>query len=103
NSRIVSPYRSCLFAAYFFSSSAVLFLLSAAIWMCTAPFDRSRKLLHKFACWWGHHYIKLNPKWDCQFIGGDRIDWNQPHIIVANHQSYWDIMVLYGLNVPFKW
>ena len=34
----------------------------------------------------------------------ERIDPNQSYVIVSNHQSLYDILVLYGwLNIDFKW
>lgn len=94
---------SKLYTAYFFVSSAFLVWISFAILLVTAPFDRNRKLVHMYSCWWGYHYIAINPKWDCTFEGLENIDKNKTYVLVANHQSYWDIMVLYGLNRPYKW
>jgi 1-acyl-sn-glycerol-3-phosphate acyltransferase len=37
-------------------------------------------------------------------IGKENIDKNQSYVIVANHQSHFDIFVLYGwLGIDFKW
>ena len=94
---------SKLYTAYFFFTSAFLVWISAAICLVTAPFDRNRKLVHMYSCWWGFHYIKINPKWDCTFEGVENIDPKKTYVLVSNHQSYWDIMVLYGLNRPYKW
>lgn len=102
-SKSLPDWKTCLFAVYFFASSAVFVSVAAVICAGTALFDRNRRLVHKFASWWGYHYICLNPHWQCRFSGRNKVDWSEPAVIVANHQSYWDILVLYGLNVPFKW
>ena len=47
-------------------------------------------------------YIYTNPGWRCKYEGRDNIDPNKTYVLVANHQSYWDILVLYGLYKPFK-
>ncbi len=91
------------FAAYFFTSSAFLVCLAAIICFLTAPFDPLRRSLHRFGCWWGHHYVRMNPLWHVRFLGRENIPQGTACVLVANHQSYWDIMVLYGLCVPFKW
>ncbi|MBI4533863.1 MAG: 1-acyl-sn-glycerol-3-phosphate acyltransferase [Candidatus Melainabacteria bacterium] len=88
---------------YFFASSAVLVVVAAFICLVTAPFDPNRRLLHYFACWWGHHYIQIVPKWTCHFEGKEHIDPAKTYVLVANHQSFVDIIVLYGLMRPFKW
>lgn len=94
---------SYLYIAYFYASSAILVWISATLTVLTAPFDRNRKLVHMFSCWWGYHYIAINPFWKCTFEGLHNIDPNKTYVLASNHLSYWDIMVLYGLFKPFKW
>jgi 1-acyl-sn-glycerol-3-phosphate acyltransferase len=69
----------------------------------TAPFDQNRRLVHRFACLWGYHYFLINPFWKCTFEGVENIRRDQTYVLVANHQSMWDIMLLYGLFRHFKW
>jgi 1-acyl-sn-glycerol-3-phosphate acyltransferase len=90
------------FAAYFFLSSAFFVTITALVCLFTAPFDPLRKAVHRLASYWGYHYLQINPFWKCKFEGKENIP-SRPCVFVANHQSYWDIMVLYGLHVPFKW
>src|SRR5574340_630289 len=97
--RLILTY---LFAVYFFTSSAVLVCLAALICFLTAPFDPLRRAVHRFAGIWGHHYVQMNPFWRCRFEGISNLP-ASTCVLVANHQSYFDIMVLYGLPVPFKW
>lgn len=95
---------SYIYAVYFFLSSAFFVVGAAIICVLTCWFDRNRKLLHMWASLWGHHYIWINPFWRCTFEGVDNIDTRKsPYILVANHQSLWDIFVLYGIFKPFKW
>jgi 1-acyl-sn-glycerol-3-phosphate acyltransferase len=60
-------------------------------------------MVHAFACAWGYHYIQLVPVWNCAFEGVDYIDSKKTYVLVANHQSFMDILVLYGLFKPYKW
>lgn len=92
-----------IYTTYFFASSAVLVCFGAIICLLTAPFDPRRRLLQKYACWWGYHYIQMNPGWTCRFHGLEKIQEDKTYVLAANHQSYWDIMVLYGLHRSFKW
>lgn len=94
---------SYLYIAYFFITSGFLVWISAAICLFTKGSDPNRRLVHRYSCWWGFHYIKVNPFWNVQFQGLDNIDPSKTYVLVANHQSFWDIMVLYGLNKPYKW
>ncbi len=47
--------------------------------------------------------MRMNPFWHVRFLGRENIPRDSACVLIANHQSYWDIMVLYGLCVPFKW
>lgn len=77
--------------------------IATCVCLLTAPFDENRKLVHRFACFWGYHYLMTNPFWQCRFEGLEHIKKDATYVLVANHQSYWDIMVLYGLFRHFKW
>lgn len=97
--RILSP----LYIAYFFVSSAFLVWISVLLTVLFSWNDPNRKLVHLYSCWWGHHYIRINPFWNCTFEGLENIEDGKTYVLAANHQSLWDIMVLYGLNKPYKW
>jgi 1-acyl-sn-glycerol-3-phosphate acyltransferase len=94
---------SVLFAVYFFASSAVLVCGSVFLAATTGLFDRNRRLLHMYASAWGHHYFYMSPFWSIEFEGKDLIDSKQTYVLVANHQSYFDIFALFGLFKPYKW
>ncbi len=100
---MISKVLTCLFIIYFYSSSAIFFCVNALICLVTGPFDPLRKAVHMFSCWWGHHYVRWNPFWRFRFEGFENLPKNQPCVLISNHQSYFDIMVLYGLCVPYKW
>ena len=99
----MSVFLSWLFAVYFFTTSFILVGIAALLCLVTTPFDPNRRILHYFACWWGFHYVQLNPFWKCTFEGRENIDPTKTYILVANHQSFADILILYGLSKPFKW
>lgn len=99
---MISRLLTLLFLIYFFVSSAFFYCIAATICSLTAASDPLRKKLHSFACWWGHHYVRINPFWKCRIEGLENIP-PGASVLAPNHQSYWDIMVLYGINVPYKW
>ncbi len=81
----------------------VFFLVALAIFLVTWPFDRRRVAVHLFSCFWASFYIYANPLWRVRFTGRDKLPCRGPAVIVANHLSLVDILVLYGLYRPFKW
>lgn len=95
--------RSLFFWGYLSISSVFLFAIALAIWLVTTPFDRQRRLLHKFTCWWAYHYMALFPFWRLRVENLHFVDEQSPSILLANHQSMGDILVLFGLRKHFKW
>jgi 1-acyl-sn-glycerol-3-phosphate acyltransferase len=92
-----------VFWPYLLASSALLFVGAIALFTCTAAFDRRRKLLHLYTCAWAYHYVRLLPLWTARFEGIERIRNDRTYVLVANHQSLGDILVLFGLFKHFKW
>lgn len=88
----------------FWAASTILFtFIAIPIWLLTLPFDRRGLILHYASSIWGYMYALVNPYWTIRFEGRNNILDNQPCIIISNHQSLADIMVLYGLLKNFKW
>jgi 1-acyl-sn-glycerol-3-phosphate acyltransferase len=94
---------SSLFWSYMAGSSPLLWAGALALRGATAPFDRERKLLHMYTSAWAYHYVKLLPLWKTHFEGAEHIKPDRTYILVANHQSLGDILVLFGLFRHFKW
>jgi len=91
------------FWIFLVTSSALLFPVALLIWALTVPFDRNLVALHRFTCFWGSLYTWLNPAWPVQVMGRERIQSGVAYVMVANHQSLLDILVLFRLFRHFKW
>ncbi len=94
---------SLLFWIFIVASSLVLFPIALLIWAVTAPFDHRLVLLHRFTCFWASLYTWLNPAWRVRVVGRAKIRSDATYVIVANHQSLLDILVLFRLFTHFKW
>ena len=94
---------SLLFWGFVVLSSALLFPIAVVIWALTAPFDRRRRALHLFTCFWASLYTWLNPVWRVTIHGRENIDPGATYVYVANHLSLLDILVLFRLFTDFKW
>ena len=81
----------------------IFFVVALATFLLTAPFDRRRVVLHLFSCFWASFYVYANPLWRARVVGREKLPWRGGAVIVANHLSLVDILVLYGLYRPFKW
>ena len=67
------------------------------------PFDKMRRVPHAHAFLWSDLLIGLNPYWDIKISGLENIDHTKTYVIVANHQSIADIILLYKTKMQFKW
>ncbi|MEE2702993.1 MAG: lysophospholipid acyltransferase family protein [Myxococcota bacterium] len=94
---------SLLFWAFLVLSSTLFFGVALALWAITAPFDRRRVVLHGFTCFWASVYTWLNPAWKVRVLGRERIRPGVAYIMVANHLSLLDILVVFRLFRHFKW
>jgi 1-acyl-sn-glycerol-3-phosphate acyltransferase len=100
---IMSAVFSLLYWCYFSITSIVLFLGALVITGLTAPFDPTRRLLHRYTCWWATLYLRCLPGCRIDVQGREKIAPHTAYVLVANHQSMTDIMALSALAVPFKW
>lgn len=77
--------------------------LVAITWLVTAPFDKGRYwpglLFRKLAV---AHQI-LNPLWTFKTSGVKITDPRRPYVVVANHESFVDILLISHLPFEMKW
>ncbi|HEY8374833.1 MAG TPA: lysophospholipid acyltransferase family protein, partial [Nannocystis sp.] len=92
-----------LFALYFFLSQPLWFAGAVVVAALTVPFDRRRRWLHLYTCLWGGHYALLMPGWRLRVRGRAHIRPGEVYVLVANHQSHVDTLVLFTLFCHFKW
>ena len=96
---LITIYEVILFIAV----CLVLYPIAVLLFIFTAPFDRKKVILHRFSCFWGSLYIWLQPFWRVTWEGKEHIKKNQAYVIVSNHQTLIDILVIYTLFKHFKW
>jgi 1-acyl-sn-glycerol-3-phosphate acyltransferase len=83
--------------------SAILFPISFLVFLLTFLFDKRLFLLHKYTCLWSFIVLKINPMWRIKVTGREKIKPGQTYVMVSNHQSGADIIVLFLLWSHFKW
>jgi 1-acyl-sn-glycerol-3-phosphate acyltransferase len=99
--------RDTVFSVWFWFVAAVGVLvwlpLMALTRVVTAPFDRAHY-------WTGYLFRKLpvvvcglNPLWDFEVGGAVPSDPRRPYIVVANHESFVDILLISHLPFEMKW
>jgi 1-acyl-sn-glycerol-3-phosphate acyltransferase len=94
---------STAFWVFLTVSSILLFPGALAVWAVTLPFDHRKVALHRYTCFWASLYTWLNPVWPVRIVGREHIRPDETYVMVANHLSLLDILVLFRLFRHFKW
>ncbi|MDP9792762.1 1-acyl-sn-glycerol-3-phosphate acyltransferase [Catenuloplanes nepalensis] len=81
----------------------IFFVGALLIWAVTVLFDRRKVALHLYSSAWAVFYVRLNPLWRLRTTGRSLLPWKGAAVLVANHASLIDILVLFDLFRPFKW
>lgn len=100
---MVSVFVTVYFWSFMLITSVLLFPVAAILRLVTAPFDRRLSLLHRFTSFWGALYTWGNPLWSVRITGTEHLAVEGPVVMVANHQSFADILVLFRLRMHYKW
>lgn len=77
--------------------------LVALVWLVTLPFDKGRYAAgYLFRRLTVAHQV-LNPLWTFRTTGTNITDPRRPYVVVANHQSFVDILLISHLPWEMKW
>ncbi|HLN55431.1 MAG TPA: lysophospholipid acyltransferase family protein [Bacteroidales bacterium] len=81
----------------------VFFPFTFIIWLLALPFDRKRRVIHALLVWQSTFITFLMPVWKVNISGKEKINRKGTYVIIANHQSLLDILVVNCLRLRFKW
>lgn len=79
------------------------FLIISILFLVTFTFDRFNCLPNRMLKGLAWIMIHANPGWECEIRGADQEKIATPTIIIANHQSFMDMPLLYLLPWRMKW
>ena len=94
---------STLFFVAIIVTSIFYYVIALFIWLVTLPFDRRLRILHLYTCFWGAFYTYIMPAWPVKVEGRNKRRRDATYVMVSNHQSQLDILVLFRLYRHFKW
>ena len=82
---------------------AVTFPLNFIIWLLVFPFDRGRVIIHWFLMYQSLFLSFLIPIWTINIEGREKAVKGTTYVIISNHQSILDILLINCLRYKFKW
>ncbi len=81
----------------------ILFPVSLIIWVVTFPFDPERTVMHWWLIFQGVLLSRLIPLWRVRVEGREKAKRGNAYVIISNHQSILDILILNCLRLRFRW
>lgn len=71
--------------------------------MLTFPFDRKRKITHRLLVWQSCLFMFLLPIWKIRITRNKKVNRKGTYVMISNHQSILDILLINCLGYSFKW
>jgi 1-acyl-sn-glycerol-3-phosphate acyltransferase len=81
----------------------ILFPLTFIIWVLVIPIDRQRVVTHWLLVYQAYILSKLIPIWKIEIEGREKAVRDTTYVIISNHQSILDILLINCLRLRFKW
>jgi 1-acyl-sn-glycerol-3-phosphate acyltransferase len=81
----------------------VTFPLTFIIWLLALPFDKERVIIHWFLMYQSSLLSCLIPIWTSHIEGREKAVKGTAYVIISNHQSLLDILLINCLRYKFKW
>jgi 1-acyl-sn-glycerol-3-phosphate acyltransferase len=81
----------------------LLFPFTFIIWLFVLPFDKNRVIIHWILVYQGMILARIFSFQKIDIEGREKIVKGTTYIIISNHQSILDTLLLYGIRYKFKW
>lgn len=81
----------------------ILFPLTFIIWILVLPFDRDRFVIHWLLVYQALILTRIMPIWSMDIEGREKALRGETYVIISNHQSILDTLLLNCLRYRFKW
>jgi 1-acyl-sn-glycerol-3-phosphate acyltransferase len=82
---------------------AITFPLTLIIWLLALPFDREKSIIHMFLMYQSLVLSFLIPIWKIRIEGREKAVKGTTYVIISNHLSLLDILIVNCLRYRFKW
>ncbi|HOB85514.1 MAG TPA: lysophospholipid acyltransferase family protein, partial [Bacteroidales bacterium] len=81
----------------------IFFPVTFLIWLIVLPFDKKRTIVHWLLVYQSFIVSHIMPIWKIKVEGRDKVDKDMIYVIISNHQSILDILLMNSLRFKYKW
>ena len=81
----------------------ILFPLTLIVWLIVFPFDRDKVVVHWILVYQSILLVRIVPLWRLKQEGMEKVIRATTYVIISNHQSILDILLINGIRHRFKW
>ncbi len=81
----------------------VFFPVTFIVWLLVLPFDNERKVIHWILMYQSFMLCRIMPIWKIHIEGREKAVKGVTYVIISNHQSILDILLINCLRYRFKW
>lgn len=81
----------------------IFFPVTFIIWLLVLPFDKHRTVVHWILIYQSLILSYIIPIWKIKVEGRDKVDKGMTYVVISNHQSILDILLLNSLRLRYKW
>lgn len=83
--------------------AGLMFPATSLVWLLVLPFDRNRTVMHWMLTYQAFILAKIIPIWKIKVEGREKARRDTTYVIISNHQSILDILLINCLRYRFKW
>lgn len=94
---------TALFFVFVGYTSVFFFIGALVIRFFTQWFDPGLRVLHLYTSMWSTFYFKFMKCWNYSVSGRENINNRETYVVISNHQSLLDILIVFTCFFHFKW
>jgi 1-acyl-sn-glycerol-3-phosphate acyltransferase len=81
----------------------IFFPVTFIIWLLVLPFDKNRTVVHWLLIYQSILVSYIIPIWKIKVEGREKVVKETTYVVISNHQSILDILLLNSLRLRYKW
>jgi 1-acyl-sn-glycerol-3-phosphate acyltransferase len=101
--QIIDLFKSLFVWLLILAYVIIMFPVTVITWFVVYPFDQKRSVIHWCLVYQGVILSRLIPIWQIRLEGREKAQKKNTYVIISNHQSILDILIINCLRYRFRW